>query len=182
MPTLEQTIKEELPEVWQQPRSIVDEPAPTQETELADQPTSRSQPEPSTDAPYQQPLFARSWLRAALSELDRLTSLESDWDGYGAPVIQPSLIIHTLNFLEATALESAPAPAIVATSRGSIQLEWHRRGHEIDVEIAPDGSFEASVESPNEEPRELTGDVRSGIDPALARAIARTAPGWRFGP
>lgn len=180
MPTLEQTTNDERPEAWQHPHSIVDEPPPPQETELADQAASRSQLQNSTGISHEQPLFAGSWLRTVLSEFERLTSLEADWDGYGAPVIQPSLIIHTLNFLEATALESGPAPAIVATGRGSIQLEWHRRGHEIDVEIAPDGSFEASVESPNEEPRELTGDVRSGIDPALARAIARTAPGWRF--
>ena len=178
MPTLEQTRNEELPEAWQQPLSIVDDDARLGET--ADQPFLAHQQDPSTGALPAEPLFAGSWLRTVLDQLERLTSLESDWDGYGAPVIQPSLIIHTLNFLEATALKSAPAPAIVATNRGSIQLEWHRRGHEIDVEIAPDGSFEACSEAPDEEPRDWEGDVRAGIDPALARAIAQTAPGWRI--
>src|SRR5947207_169326 len=109
MPTLEQTISEELPEAWQQPLSVVDDYARGGETDA--QPYLTRQHEASMQSVPVEPLFASSWLRTVLDELDRLTSLESNWDGYGAPIIQPSLIIHTLNFLEATALKSAPAPA-----------------------------------------------------------------------
>lgn len=118
-------------------------------------------------------LVAGSWLRSALAELSRLTALEDNWDGYGAPVIHPMAIIHALRFLEDTATRGNAAPAIVATGAGAVQLEWHRDGFEIDVEILPDGTFEASMESPDGTEDYWSEDLRNGVPPDLAQYIFR---------
>jgi hypothetical protein len=79
------------------------------------------------------------WLRSALATLRRILNLPANWDSYGAPPIQGELVEPVLQFLDSVMSDSMPVPAIVPTSSGGIQLEWHTRGVDLEIEFTPSG-------------------------------------------
>jgi hypothetical protein len=113
-----------------------------------------------------------SWRSEVLHQLMALTELSENWDGYGAPSIQPATVISALMFLEMIAAPTIMTPAIVATGLGHVQLEWHGPEGELDVEITPEGSYEGIYEGPLGD-REWSGNLDKGVDPDLAKGIAR---------
>lgn len=76
-----------------------------------------------------------AWLRESLQQLQRLLRLEPDWDSYGAKPIRLSTVSFALKTLDQIAPDSLPAPAIVPTPLGGVQLEWHERGVDIEIEV-----------------------------------------------
>jgi len=48
--------------------------------------------------------------------------------------------------LRELAMEAVPAPALVPTFAGGIQLEWHTKGADVEIEIGPGGSVAGDVE------------------------------------
>jgi hypothetical protein len=117
---------------------------------------------------------AGSAMKNVLAELQRLTTLENDWDGYGAPAVASSTVVHVMAFLYEVASPGVPAPVIVVTGRSMIQIEWHRDRMELDVEIDRDGAFEATYEGPDGR-AEWSGDPAHGVPPELARCIVQLA-------
>jgi hypothetical protein len=75
------------------------------------------------------------WIKPAVRGLSALLELPSDWDSYGGVRIKPEIVIAALNLLFETMQYDSPAPSIVPTSRGGIQLEWHRNGVDLEVEF-----------------------------------------------
>ena len=119
------------------------------------------------------PLAVVSSFDLALARLGEIASAGPNWDGYGAPAIEATTVVASLLFLHNVATQAGLQPAIVATGAGNIQFEWHWGTSAIDVEIGPDFSFNATQWMSHAEIGEWNGDVRTGIDPDLARAI-----GW----
>jgi len=116
------------------------------------------------------PLPAGSLLRGVLAELQTLVALPADWDGYGAPPIAPDVVVNAIAFLNDVASPGLMVPAIVPTGLGRVQIEWHRSGVELDVEVGPDGTFEASYRGPDGE-LDWTWYATSGVPPELARRL-----------
>ena len=73
------------------------------------------------------------WMNDARAKLDELGSLKADWNSYGARPISKFARNAALQLLQEISLPSTPRPAIVPTSEGSVQLEWHTKG--IDLEV-----------------------------------------------
>jgi len=65
-----------------------------------------------------------------------LMTLPHNWDSYGAGPIDQRLIHEALSMINGLLVPASPAPRIVPLSSGGLQLEWHRRG--IDLEIVFD--------------------------------------------
>ena len=78
---------------------------------------------------------APSWLEAVLHKLQELLYLEADWNSYGAPPITFDAIRTALEVLGEVVPRRAPAPTIVPTVDGGVQLEWHRGGIDLEIEI-----------------------------------------------
>ncbi|HKR37355.1 MAG TPA: hypothetical protein VJT10_21075 [Steroidobacteraceae bacterium] len=76
---------------------------------------------------------APKWWYGAKSMLEELGKLPAGWDSYGAKPIAPSARSAALDVLRQISTRRTPQPAIVPTSDGSIQLEWHT--HDIDLEV-----------------------------------------------
>ena len=76
-----------------------------------------------------------TWLEAAEKTLDHFARLEPNWDGYGAERINPVVIRETRELLTRIADRTEKAPIIVPTSRGAIQLEWHRGSRCLELEF-----------------------------------------------
>jgi hypothetical protein len=80
-----------------------------------------------------------AWLHQAVVAVQRLLALPENWDSYGGQ--RPTLVsaLKAFQVLDQIMTGDAPLPAFVPTNRGGIQLEWHRNGTDLEVEITPDG-------------------------------------------
>ena len=74
--------------------------------------------------------------------MSNLKNLELNWDSYGAPPIDSRIIDAAVRIAE---LLRNP-PAIVPTSSGGVQLEWHALGIDFEIEITTPMSAEASID------------------------------------
>jgi hypothetical protein len=70
-----------------------------------------------------------------LEELDRLRRLEHDWNGYGAPPIDPKAIESAEQFLTSLPGTKVTAPKVVPMTRGRLQFEWHRGNRSLELEF-----------------------------------------------
>lgn len=113
----------------------------------------------------------RSWLSQALDALKVVSESEDNWDGYGAPRIEVATVMAAMRFLKDVQPFATTAPAVVPTGRGNIRFEWRVSHGALDVEIRPDGVYEASYEDSTSE-IEWEGDTRDGVDPSLTDLIA----------
>jgi hypothetical protein len=71
--------------------------------------------------------------------LSSLLALPTNWDSYGARPIDPQCVAYALNLLRSTMRPETPAPAVVPTSLGGVQIEWHTKGLDLEIEIRSPG-------------------------------------------
>lgn len=76
-----------------------------------------------------------SWMIPTIQGLGALLTLPADWDSYGAPRIDPPFIIAALELAAEALPDGTPPPAVVPTSRGGVQFEWHTRSADLEVEF-----------------------------------------------
>lgn len=98
-------------------------------------------------------------LLRALKRACELQQLPRGWNSHGAEPVSDAAFRQTIEFLTAYVVRDVAVPVLVPTVRGGLQLEWHRRGVDIEVEVNPDGSVSWCAE-----------DRRSGeeVEAALA--------------
>ena len=76
------------------------------------------------------------WFDPVMQGLVDLLTLPPDWDSYGARSVDPALVQLAVDFVNTFMKPSSPAPRVVPLSSGGLQLEWHRKG--IDLEVVFD--------------------------------------------
>src|SRR6266481_3845048 len=106
---------------------------------------------------------AAPWEETVLNRLNSLFDLQENWDSYGAKRINQELVYVVLSVLDAVMQPHTPAPYVVPTPNGYIQLEWHRGGHDIEVEIASSANIQGLL---GDREHDLSHDVRP-----LSRAL-----------
>jgi hypothetical protein len=77
------------------------------------------------------------WQQGAVAKLQRIAALEDNWDTYGSRPIPPTVVARMLDVLDVVAFPRMPEPAVVPTPEGGIQLEWHIRNLDLEVEVSP---------------------------------------------
>jgi len=88
--------------------------------------------------------------------------LPENWDRDGALAVDARAAKAALELLGMTARPDTTAPSIVPTDEGGVQLEWHTRGIDLEVEVAPSGrvhGFFADSADDTEWEADLTCDV-----------------------
>ncbi len=75
-----------------------------------------------------------AWLTPTAEALVALLGLPSGWDSYGARAIAPSHVDAALQVLSRIMRHDSPAPTVVPTNRGGVQLEWHTSGIDLEIE------------------------------------------------
>ncbi len=103
------------------------------------------------------------WLPDLMAEVSGLGLLEENWDSYGAKRIDPRCIDAANSLLRAILDSSTPRPSVVPTNRGGIQLEWHRGGIDLEIEIESPPQMNVSFADEQEGTQEeltLSGNIR----------------------
>lgn len=67
--------------------------------------------------------------------LQQLLKLEPGWDSYGGSPIDPKCVALALKFVSTILPNDTSAPAVVPTSQGGVQLEWHTGGVDLEIEF-----------------------------------------------
>jgi hypothetical protein len=108
-----------------------------------------------------------AWLETTSSSLCDLLALPANWDSYGAPPIQAQSVIASIDLLRAIMRGNTPAPAVVPTSKGYVQLEWHCGGIDLEIEVRSLGRYLAffkSAETGECWQRDIAWDLNPLID------------------
>jgi hypothetical protein len=104
-----------------------------------------------------------AWFNNLLAEISQIGDLKENWDSYGARPIDPRCAEAAANLLWAVLDSSTPKPFVVPTSRGGIQLEWHRAGVDLELEIESPARVNVCFEDHREGTEQeitLSGDLR----------------------
>jgi hypothetical protein len=72
-------------------------------------------------------------------KLEELSLLKSNWDSYGGKPMTESALAEAELLLNAFERIQAVEPSVVPCSNGGIQIEWHRNGYTLEIEISPEG-------------------------------------------
>lgn len=113
------------------------------------------------------------WLHPALKSLSKLGSLPNNWDSYGSQPISLHSVAGVLRLLSMLMTDSTPLPAFVPIRNGAIQIEWHTKGIDLEIQVSPTGLYQASFED-SRRGTEWAGDVTSNFSP-LREVLTRLA-------
>jgi hypothetical protein len=76
-----------------------------------------------------------AWLPAARRAVQALAELKAGWDSYRAKPIRPEVAEAVLDLLHDIMRPTTPVPAFVPTAQGTIQIEWHMRGIDLEINV-----------------------------------------------
>ncbi len=80
-------------------------------------------------------VYDPDFVRGVQADIESLRALPRDWDGYGAPVIAPTLIEAAKSFVASLPPKLAYRPRVVPGSNGNLQLEWHDGPKSLELEF-----------------------------------------------
>jgi len=85
--------------------------------------------------------YDSEFVAAVQKDIEALRDLPPNWDGYGAPVIDPRFIDAAKRFIASLPDNLAFRPLVVPTSNGSLQLEWHEGPRNLELEVESPRTF-----------------------------------------
>jgi hypothetical protein len=88
----------------------------------------------------------KPWLNSAIPALSKILRLPPNWDSYQARPVVPRAVAGVLSFLDQVMRDTTIMPSIVPMVDGGVQLEWHSRGIDFEIEVGPSGRFYAHYE------------------------------------
>lgn len=74
------------------------------------------------------------WLESTAHALVALLDLAPGWDSYSARPVARTHVNAALRILLLAMRHDSPAPTVVPTNRGGVQLEWHMGGIDLEIE------------------------------------------------
>ena len=95
--------------------------------------------EQSITVPNQPPEFVISpaWLGRVKRRLEELIFLPENWDSYDGAPVDPRVARLAESLVEWFGVADMPPPDVFATSDGGVQIEWHVRRVNIEIDISP---------------------------------------------
>jgi len=80
------------------------------------------------------------WLAQRLLQIDRLSTLEQNWDSYGGFAIDSRSIALAKDVLKTLSrVETLEAPVVTAAPNGYVALCWDHSDRSLDIEVLPNG-------------------------------------------
>lgn len=95
-------------------------------------------------------------LLLAITRMIELLELPPGWNSYSAKPIKKENVNFAIDLLNRLMRPETPAPHVIPTARGGVQLEWHQGGIDIEITISsPDNaSFVAEDRTGKQNPAE----------------------------
>lgn len=112
-------------------------------------------------------------LLLALDRAIELFRLPRGWNSHGAEPVSDAAFVRTVDFLTTYLVDGVAGPILVPTVRGGVQLEWHRQGVDIEVEVSPDGSVSWCAE--DQRSGEEFEHALAGQEETIRRWLARAS-------
>tara|TARA_R110000850_G_scaffold269752_1_gene402195 strand:- start:73 stop:576 length:504 start_codon:yes stop_codon:yes gene_type:complete len=81
------------------------------------------------------PYEISSWRRSLSERFEDLTKLPIGWDGYNGVPVSFRNACYAAQLIEKIFVDGVSTPSIVPGSDGTLQLEWHELGYDIEVDI-----------------------------------------------
>jgi hypothetical protein len=75
------------------------------------------------------------WLEKLESRFNELGKLKPGWDGYSGGSVPFSIARFSAELLQRIFNANLPPPSLVPGSDGSVQIEWHRNGYDIEIDV-----------------------------------------------
>jgi hypothetical protein len=76
-----------------------------------------------------------SWFEQVRDSVYELLSLNENWDSYGAAPVRQEFVASASSLLQSIMDQDTPRPAVVPTTPGGVQVEWHCGGIDLEIEI-----------------------------------------------
>jgi hypothetical protein len=112
------------------------------------------------------------WRGKAVAILHSLRVLKKNWNSYGARPIDPAILSAAEDFLNRLSSLDLLSPSIVPTTQGGVQLEWHDRGVDLEIELLSPDKYRLSFDdSATGQEENVEGPLceSAGIEPFLAK-------------
>jgi hypothetical protein len=93
--------------------------------------------DPSQQLPAGMILWVESdlWFKSIRQNVANLLDLSENWDSFGASAIKLEYAESALSLLQSIMDSETLTPSIVPTSVGGLQMEWHAKGIDLEVEV-----------------------------------------------
>lgn len=75
------------------------------------------------------------WMQTVLDAFNALLGLKPGWNSYGAATIRPEAGETAFELLCDIMRARTPVPSIVPTANGGVQIEWHAKGVDLEIEV-----------------------------------------------
>lgn len=91
------------------------------------------------------------WTEIVHGQLEYIQSLKMGWDGFGAYPIRRDVLAFMATMLDSMMQWGTPSPHIAPMSHEGVQVEWHVKGIDLEIEIEAPGEVWVSCEIDDEE-------------------------------
>ena len=75
------------------------------------------------------------WFMPIRNSINELLSMPADWNSYGSSRVERGFAASAANLLQTVMDAQTPVPSIVPTAPGGIQIEWHIKGIDLEIEV-----------------------------------------------
>ena len=117
-------------------------------------PSSASQ---ATRVEYPQSL----WVAELCKRFEELIALPYGWDGYAGRPVSFACAVFAANLLDTICVSTIPTPSLVPGADGTLQIEWHVYGYDIELDVlGPNNvvAFRIDLRNDAEESMDLSTD------------------------
>jgi hypothetical protein len=121
------------------------------------------------------------WFDPTLDDLEEVLRLPPNWNSYRARPVDAQAAVAAIELLVETMPDSLSRPTVIPTVRGSIQLEWHTRGIDLEIDVLANGRYAIFFEDDQTGAswERETGEAAGAIRPVLAELALRMATNGR---
>ena len=90
------------------------------------------------------PWYHSRWVKVLEARLNELTGLPRGWNGYRSLPVSFSCASFAAHLLERICVEGLPPPSLVPGTDGTVQIEWHRNGYDLEIDVLGPGNVIAT--------------------------------------
>jgi len=110
------------------------------------------------------------WIKKSTDDICSILALGDNWDSYGACRVSHGVAKAVNSLLIDIMRPDTPAPQMVPSASGSVQLEWHICGIDLEIEVESLSTACVYFSDENNEEGDWEGEVKYDFS-ALVRYI-----------